>query len=221
MASQRTIPVVDLSAAIQEATSAQGQNTMENLHKICQHLGAVTIKGHGIPQELLSEAFSWSTKLYNLPHEHKMKAPHPKGPIPHRGYSHPGFEKVYSKADLYDDEVMSSGGQSLRKIMDFKESYEIGSEDNLSQPNIWLPEETLPGFRDFMIRFYWVLNRTAREILEALCHSLGLTQAEQDNILQLHSGHNNQLRLLHYPPTPAEQLEAQVLARMPAHIDFR
>ncbi|MCJ1299582.1 hypothetical protein MMC08_002374 [Hypocenomyce scalaris] len=106
--------------------------------------------------------------------------------------------------------------------MDYKESYEseVRSQDNPSQPNIWVPEETLPGFRDFMTRFYWVLNKTARVILEGICQSLRLTAAEQEQIFQLHSGHNNQLRLLHYPPTPAEQLEALVLARMPAHTDL-
>ena len=151
-----------------------------------------------------------------------MKASHPKGPIPHRGYSQPGLEKVYSKQDVDDAQVKSSGGKSLRQIMDYKESYEseVRSQDNPSQPNIWVPEETLPGFRDFMTRFYWVLNKTARVILEGICQSLRLTAAEQEQIFQLHSGHNNQLRLLHYPPTPAEQLEALVLARMPAHTDL-
>lgn len=35
-----------------------------------------------------------------------------------------------------------------------------------------------------------------------------------------HSGDNNQLRLLHYPPLPAEAIESQAMARMPAHTDW-
>lgn len=31
----------------------------------------------------------------------------------------------------------------------------MGSETNAIQPNQWLPEKTLPGFRDSMDRFYW------------------------------------------------------------------
>ena len=221
MAPPKSLPTVDLSSFIKDCYSAQSQKALEDLRGVCQNLGAVNIVGHGISQELLLEAFSCSEKLYNLSHEDKMKAPHPEGPTPHRGYSHPGLEKVYSKQDLDDDQVKSSGGQSLRQITDYKESYEIGSQENPNQPNIWLPEETLPGFRDFMTRFYWNLDKAARLYLKAICQSLGMTPAEQEQVMQLHSGHNNQLRLLHYPSTQAEQLETMVLARMPAHTDFR
>jgi len=39
-------------------------------------------------------------------------------------------------------------------------------------------------------------------------------------LLRFHSGHNNQLRLLHYPPIPAAQLENEPSARMPAPSDW-
>jgi isopenicillin N synthase-like dioxygenase len=43
---------------------------------------------------------------------------------------------------------------------------------------------------------------------------------DPDFILKFHSGHNNQLRLLHYPPIPASELESEAAARMPAHSDW-
>ena len=72
-----------------------------------------------------------------------------------------------------------------------------------------------------MKKFYWELAGTAKTILEAMGLGLGLTQAEMDKLARLHSGQNNQLRLLHYPPIPAEQLENGVVARMPPHQDWR
>lgn len=39
-------------------------------------------------------------------------------------------------------------------------------------------------------------------------------------MLKFHTGHNNQLRLLHYPPIPAAQLESESSARMPPHSDW-
>lgn len=39
-------------------------------------------------------------------------------------------------------------------------------------------------------------------------------------VLKFHSGHNNQLRLLNYPPIPAAQLESKSSARMEAHSDW-
>jgi hypothetical protein len=35
----------------------------------------------------------------------------------------------------------------LRAVPDVKESFESGNVDDETQPNIWLPEDKLPGFR--------------------------------------------------------------------------
>ncbi|CAF9932147.1 hypothetical protein IMSHALPRED_008813 [Imshaugia aleurites] len=158
--------------------------------------------------------------LYSLSHDEKMKAPHPDGPVPHRGYSHPGLEKVYSKAEVDSRDAVETDGDSLRQIQDFKESYEIGSEENSAQQNIWLPEDVLPGFRSFMTKFYWELDKAARRVLEAVGLALKLSEAEKGYLFDLHSGHNNQLRLLHYPPISTEKLRKNVVARMPAHCDW-
>jgi hypothetical protein len=37
--------------------------------------------------------------------------------------------------------------EALRQVPDVKESFESGNVDDEMQPNIWLPEEKLPGFR--------------------------------------------------------------------------
>ncbi|KAA6411495.1 MAG: hypothetical protein FRX48_04775 [Lasallia pustulata] len=216
---QMSIPIVDFSAW-SSGSVRQRQEIAQDLATACQSLGFVYIVGHGVSPELVHEAFDWSKKLYGLSHEDKMKAPHPPGPTPHRGYSHPGLEKVYSKQDAQGNAVEESQGRSLRQVTDFKESYEIGSEENPAQPNVWLPEELLPGFRAFMTTFYWELNDLASLILEAFSQGLNLTHSDRELFLGLHSGHNNQLRLLHYPPVPADKLEKQIIARMPAHTDW-
>jgi isopenicillin N synthase-like dioxygenase len=98
-----------------------------------------------------------------------------------------------------------------------QESYEIGSDENPDQPNIWLPPSALPEFRPFMTSFYWTCFEAASRILRALALGIGL---DEDHLLRLHSGHYNQLRLLHYPPIPARAIEAGKMARMPAHTDW-
>ena len=72
-----------------------------------------------------------------------------------------------------------------------------------------------------MTALYWQLEKAARRILEAVSLALGLTPAERDHLFDLHSGHNNQLRLLHYPPISTEKLAKHVVARMPVHRDWR
>jgi isopenicillin N synthase-like dioxygenase len=83
-------------------------------------LGFVTIVGHGVSSERLAEALPWSKKLLDLSHEDKMKSLHPPSNIPHRGYSPPGLEKVYSKAEREQEEATKTGGKSLEEVQDFK-----------------------------------------------------------------------------------------------------
>ena len=82
-------------------------------------------------------------------------------------------------------------------------------------PNIWLPEEALPGFRQACMDFYWVrpnlrgrcrelirtrlpqtCHETELQILRAITVALGISE---DYLVKYHKGHDNQLRLLHYP----------------------
>ena len=69
-----------------------------------------------------------------------------------------------------------------------------------------------------MASFYWDMDKVAKVILQALADGIGLE--DEDFFIPMHSGHNNQLRLLHYPPVPAADLENQSVARMPAHSDW-
>ena len=68
-----------------------------------------------------------------------------------------------------------------------------------------------------MTRFYWESFRVGKEILRALAVGLGL---DEEHLLRKHSGHNNQLRLLHYPPVQAQALEDGHAARCPVHTDW-
>ncbi len=70
-----------------------------------------------------------------------------------------------------------------------------------------------------MTDFYWTCFREcATPLLRALALGIGLE--DETHLLSKHSGHNNQLRLLHYPPIPAAAIESQKFARMPAHTDW-
>jgi hypothetical protein len=71
----------------------------------------------------------------------KLLAPHPPGGSHHRGYSGVGVEKV--SQNIFDKDDI----KALRSIPDFKESFESGNINDKMQPNIWLPEEVLPGFK--------------------------------------------------------------------------
>lgn len=69
-----------------------------------------------------------------------------------------------------------------------------------------------------MNAFYWDCHQTARKLLSAMALGIGLDDPEF--FAESHPGHNNQLRLLHYPPVPAANLESQSSTRMGAHSDW-
>jgi isopenicillin N synthase-like dioxygenase len=72
-----------------------------------------------------------------------------------------------------------------------------------------------------MTKFYWELNKSAMSILEALISSIELTEEEANNVRKLHTGHDNQLRLLHYPPITDDRLDDKRASRLGAHTDWR
>jgi len=83
-----------------------------------------------------------------------------------------------------------------------------------------MPEDVLPGFRPFMTEFYWTLNKAANAILEAIIMSLDLTEEEAESVRKIHTNHDDQLRLLHYPPISREMLKDEKIGRLGAHTDF-
>ncbi|KAI4860837.1 Clavaminate synthase-like protein [Hypoxylon rubiginosum] len=211
---QGEIPVVDFSVW-SKGSNDDKKRLAQKLTEACRQVGFVYIVNHGVSNDALDEAFGWSERLFDLPEEKKMLAPHPPGHTVHRGYSWPGLEKVSQDIIKDGDEAKEVDN---RKIADVKESYEIGSEESETQPNVWLPEDVLPGFREFTVQFYWKCFEAAKELLRALAIGVGLE--DEDFFLRFHSGENNQLRLLHYPPVEAEKLSSNTVARMPAHSDW-
>lgn len=209
-----SLPLIDL-AGFTSSTHEDRLKTARQLVAACQEVGFVYIINHGVPQMDLEEAFAVSEKFYNLPQEDKIKAPHPPGWAVHRGYSWPGLEKVSEAISGTDDDDTV---EKLRAVQDFKESYEVGSENNMDQPNVWPPHDVLPEWRPTMQKFYWTCFEAAKTILRALALGIGLGEEE---LLKLHSGDYNQLRLLNYPPVPAKALEAGgSFERMPQHTDW-
>ncbi|KAI1842288.1 hypothetical protein JX266_011573 [Neoarthrinium moseri] len=215
MSAEQAIPVIDFSTWA-GGSHEERKRIARELTEACHSVGFVYIANHGVPEDLVSQAFSWSKKLFDLPEDQKMLAPHPPGPTVHRGYSWPGLEKSHGLQGELGLRHQTPGRTT--ELTSKKESYEIGSETFDRQPNVWLPEHILPGFRSFMVGFYWRCFETAKELLRALALGIGLD--EEDYFLQFHSGEGNQLRLLHYPPVEAEKLTSNVVARMPAHTDW-
>ncbi|KAH0841254.1 hypothetical protein AYO21_06867 [Fonsecaea monophora] len=204
------IPIIDLEP-VRSGTPEEARATGKLVYQAFRDVGFAYIKNHGVPQELVDQAFDWSSKFFALSQADKDKAPHPPYGWWHRGYSGVGREKVVQM--VFDQDSIDQ----LRKCPDFKESFELGREDDERTPNIWFPDEVLPGFRAFMTGYFDTCYGTALSLLRAI--ALGMDLPE-DFFEGYHTKRDNQLRLLHYPPVEAALLRDGAMERIAAHSDF-
>ncbi|KAG6917417.1 hypothetical protein DXG01_002686 [Tephrocybe rancida] len=174
--------------------------------------GFVYLVNHGFPDHETQNMFHWSKKFFSLSYEEKMLAPHPPSGTHHRGYSPPGLEKVTQH--VYDASELAA---NRAKLQDVKESFESGREEDETMPNIWLPENLLPGFKDACLEFFWATFELQKNILRALAVAFDLPE---DYFVQFHTKPDNQLRLLRYPSVPLAALNTNQITRIDGHSDF-
>ncbi|KAL4758793.1 isopenicillin N synthase family dioxygenase [Aspergillus foveolatus] len=205
-----SIPIIDLEPA-RSGGPEELANLAHEIYQAFQHIGFAYIKNHGVPQDLIDEAFRWSAKFFALPESEKNKAPHPPEGSYHRGYSGIGREKVVQM--VFDSDSIAE----RRKTPDVKESFEIGNENDTKMRNIWIPEESLPGFRRFFAKFFNTCSDLETLMLRLIALGMGLGE---DFFLEYHSERTNQCRLLHYPAVEEELLRAGKAERIAAHTDF-
>ncbi|KAF2239467.1 flavonol synthase/flavanone 3-hydroxylase [Viridothelium virens] len=207
---QFSVPVIDFHSFL-NGTDDQKKSTAAQIKDTFQNVGFVYLINHGVPGKKVEECFEWSKKFFNLPSETKMLAPHPPGASHHRGYSGIGRERV--SQNVFDRDAI----EELRRVPDNKESFESGNVEDGIQPNIWLPEDKLPGFRGFMEDFFVECAALIRHVFGAIALGFSLPPTF---FQPFHSRELYQLRLLHYPPISEHALLSGEKGRLDAHSDF-
>ncbi|CAI7643926.1 gibberellin 20-oxidase [Penicillium manginii] len=205
-----SIPIIDLERA-RSADPDEVRRAAKEVYLAFKNVGFAYIENHGVPQDLIDEAFEWSRKFFALSQADKDKAPHPPQGWYHRGYSGIGREKVVQME--FDKERIAE----KRKTPDVKESFELGNESDERMPNIWIPEDILPGFRAFFTKFFEVCSGMEEVMLSTIAVGMGL---EKNFFLEYHQNKTNQCRLLHYPAVEEDFLRLGKAERIAAHSDF-
>jgi isopenicillin N synthase-like dioxygenase len=153
-----------------------------------ERYGFAVLSEHDLPRGAVEEALAQTHALFALPDEIK-RAYHAPGGAGQRGYTPFGRE--------------AAKGASLS---DLKEFWHVGRELPADHPycdrmpqNVWPAE--LPGFRAATLGLYQALDALGGRVLRAIAHHLGLPHdAFEDPVRE----GNSVLRLLHYPPVPAD-----------------
>lgn len=206
------IPFIDFSD-FGDGNGPDAERIGKQFYAACRDVGFAYLINTGFPQEMVDRMFAMSKAFFELPQEIKMTAPHPPRGDQHRGYSGIGVEQVSQM--VFDPEELAK----LRKnAPDFKESYDMGSDESHRCKNIWLEDKYLPGLKSTAQEFMAEGRKLQMQTLRAL--AVGMPGVPAGFFEEYHTDGDNQLRLLHYPSAPAKAFESGEKGRIRAHTDF-
>lgn len=188
--STSALPLIDISG-LRSHDPVDQHLVAEQLRQACEQRGFFYITGHGIDPALISSLFAASQRFFDLPMTEKL-AVDKKLSRCNRGY------------EPLRAQTLESGAPP-----DLKESFYAGAEVAANDarvlagrfntgPNQW--PETLPDFRAVMQNYYQAAYGLGATIVRGLALSLGVPVSHFDGYLKDAAA---TLRLLHYPPQPA------------------
>jgi isopenicillin N synthase-like dioxygenase len=165
-----------------------------------QRFGFAMVSDHGVPQDVVDRAWAMTKAFFALP-EAEKRAYFIEGGGGARGYT-PYKTEIAKGASFVDLKEFWHVGRELAKGHRFEADM---------APNIW-PDRP-DGFRETFLDLFEALDRAGDRLLSAIARYLGLAPDWFDPAVR---DGNSVLRLLHYPPVPADAPEV----RAGAHEDI-
>ena len=186
---RHTIPVIDVSG-LRGAESGRMAVARE-LRKAATDAGFFYIAGHGAPPELIEQLLRQSRLFFALPAEQKLVLTTDKSPCRH------GYEPL--KAQTLEPNMPPDLKEGFLMGLDLPSDHPAVRNDPLNHgPNQW-PRQ-LPQFKNVMMSYFEEMMRLSRLVMSGLALSLDL---EEDYFDEFCDTPITLLRLLHYPPQPA------------------
>jgi isopenicillin N synthase-like dioxygenase len=177
------IPVVDLNHFI-KGTNTEKVQFAATLGQAFEEVGFVSVKNHGIPEELINNLYSTVRSFFSLPESDK-RSYEITGLAGQRGYT--SFGKEHAKgSDAPDLKEFFQYGQIIEEGVVSPEPY----PDNVkvSSPS---------DFNDLFNQAYRAFEVSGAALLSAIAIHLQLGETYFDE--HIHLG-NSILRAIHYPP---------------------
>jgi isopenicillin N synthase-like dioxygenase len=186
----RVIPVIDLTGSF-TGDAAKRESVAWAVHKACRDTGFFYVSNHGIPQHTLDCQLDWAQRFFALPLAAKraLSMEHGHGPV--------GYEPMQLQTlDLGSPPDLKEGFQFHRERF-------VGARNDMKDAdyrgnNRW--PSGIPGFREQMLDYHERVIALGRHLMGVIASSLELPEdyfSEGLNELMC------SVRLLHYPPHPA------------------
>ncbi|KAL1631159.1 hypothetical protein SLS56_004548 [Neofusicoccum ribis] len=181
-----SIPIVDLAGAFSDS-SEERRKVAGEIYGACTTIGFFYIKNHGIDQNLISACQRAGLSFFqDLTHEQKMELSMAKNKTEYYGYAPKAIR-------------MPDGAIKRRMYETIHWGYESAldpgvTEDAEASYNFWPSEETMPGFRSLMGRYYSWMMTLARRLLRLFALALDL----EENFFDKFSKHPGVMLALNY-----------------------
>lgn len=186
-----TIPVVDLADFL-SGNAEKKQAFVSALGKAYETVGFVSVKNHGIPDELIKKLYEEVQRFFSLPLQIK-RAYEIEGLAGQRGYT--SFGKEHAKGSEAPD---------LKEFFQFGQTIENGQPASEEYPeNVSVKE--IPEFKSTLYTVYRNFEKSGKALLSAIALYLNLPENYFDEYIV---NGNSILRCIHYPPITQEPASA-------------
>jgi len=184
------IPLIDLDGSFDDA--GRRRRIAWNIHKACRETGFFYVSGHGVPQALMDAQIAQTRRFFAQDDAAKHAVAVELSPC-RRGYEGVGRQILDegSPADLKESFMLA------RDLADDHPLVMAGIP--MQGPNQW--PAALPGFQEQMLAYQAEMIRLGRHLMGCLAQSVDLDVCWfDDGLADPQCG----IRLLRYPPQPAE-----------------
>nr|AGN92201.1 LolO [Epichloe aotearoae] len=213
------VPVMDFEA-IHASVGNERKKYLRQLDEAWSHHGAVYVINHSIGTETLEEAFAWCKKFFDLPLAVKNSVHIPPDVSKHfQGWTGTG-EAISSQGVWDPDEI-----ERLRKEMptELKEAMELQDPCGTyppGNPDLNLVEQHLPGYLDFLKKWFAACYKQSLQNMRLVCEILGMEDLDyigkkfEPRHMSTHSTWN------YFLGQPVSQLASGSANRLNAHTDY-
>lgn len=199
------LPIIDLQGLRSDNLTAR-KEVAAAIRTACLDKGFFYIAGHGIDPRLIEETLTASRAFFALSSDEKMSLD-----LRHSSAAR-GYEPLQAQ-------TLEAGTPP-----DLKEGFYIGTEAALDDPRVLAGEyklgpnqwpHSLPAFRPVMEEYFSALSLLGETLMRGIALSLHLDEHHFSGFCE---NALKRLRLLHYPPQPANAAPGQ--RGVGAHTDF-
>ncbi len=194
MTALTSIPVIDLAGHL-AGTRGASEQAAKQLRAALTEIGFYYITGHGVPADLVRDAFDQAARFHALPLERKMGVridKHNVGYLPMKGDTlRTSVVQAVTKPNL---------NEAFFVARDMADDHpEVIADRRFRSANRWPAD--LPGFRQSVMAYCDAMERLVGKLMPLYALALGLPARFFDSAF---TDCQYKLRMTHYPNQPAQ-----------------